>query len=134
VKMKTIAYWTATLIFAAALLADGVAQLAAPGVIDAIMQMGYPHYFVTILGIWNVLGAIALLVPRFPRLKEWAYAGFFFEMTGAAASHVAHHDSASRVAVTLTLAALAAASWALRPSSRTLAVPVSAERLERSDR
>jgi len=119
-KMKATAYWAATILFALALLADGLAQVASPRKIQSIVEMGYPHYFVTILGILNVLGAITLVVPGLPRLKEWAYAGFFFEMTGAAASHIAHHDDTSHVVTTLALAAVALISWGLRPSGRVL--------------
>jgi hypothetical protein len=75
------------------------------------------------IGFWKVLGSLALLVPRFPgRLKEWAYAGIFFNMTGAAASHGVCGDAAWHVMVTLIFACLAVASWALRPESRTLGV------------
>ena len=72
-------------------MSGGVAQLArVPGVVDGFVRvLGYPPYFVTILGFWKVAGAIAILVPRFPRLKEWAYAGIFFDLTGAAASSAA---------------------------------------------
>ena len=76
--------------------------------------------FAMILGVWKLLGSVALVIPRFPRLKEWAYAGIFFNMTGAAVSHVVCHDAAWHVVVTLGLSALAVASWALRPADRTL--------------
>ena len=82
-------------------------------------------YFLTIIGVWKVLGAIAILVPGFARLKEWAYAGIFFNVTGAAASHWAVGDYgvyAFHVLVNLFVAALVVASWALRPQSRTLGV------------
>jgi len=85
-----------------------------------MLHLGYPLYFVTIIGLWKVLGSIALVAPRLPRLKEWAYAGIFFNMTGAAASHWVRGDAAWHVIVTLAFAALAVASWALRPPSRTL--------------
>jgi uncharacterized membrane protein YphA (DoxX/SURF4 family) len=85
-----------------------------------MVQLGYPIYLLTILGIWKVLGGIALLAPRFPRLKEWAYAGTLFDLTGASASHAFHGDGPWHVVVPLVLAALALGSWALRPSSRTL--------------
>ena len=121
IKMKAIGYWTTTAILAFALLSGGAAQLAhKPETLEGMMHLGYPLYFVTILGFWKVLGAIALLAPRFPRLKEWAYAGIFFEMTGAAASHAACGDAAWHVIVTLIFAVLTVASWALRPQSRTL--------------
>lgn len=89
--MKATSYWTTTGILALALLAGGG---------------------------WKVLGGVALLAPRFPRLKEWAYAGVFFNMTGAAVSHRVCRDPAWHIIVTLGFAALAVASWAARPASR----------------
>jgi len=77
-------------------------------------------YLLTILGVWKLLGAAVLLAPRFARLKEWAYAGTLFELTGAAASHAARGDKVGDIMVPLVLAALALASWALRPSTRIL--------------
>ena len=73
------------------------------------------------LGTWKLLGAIAIVVPGFPRLKEWAYAGFFFDLTAAAVSRAAVGDSAADVVAPLVFLALVIASWALRPASRTLA-------------
>jgi uncharacterized membrane protein YphA (DoxX/SURF4 family) len=101
-------------------MSGGVAQLArVPGVVDGFVRiLGYPPYFVTILGFWKVLGAIAILVPRFPRLKEWAYAGIFFDLTGAAASSAAVGGRGFHIIAPLIFATLAVASWALRPSSR----------------
>lgn len=120
-KTKTIAYWTATGILAFVLLSGGVAQLAGrPETIAGMVHLGYPLYFVTLLGIWKVLGGLAVLAPRFPRLKEWAYAGIVFDLTGAAVSHAALGDGARQVLVPLFFAACAVASWALRPPSRTL--------------
>ncbi len=118
---KALAYWTTTLILALALFSGGAAQLIhQPDTMRGMTQLGYPVYFITLLGFWKVLGAIALLAPRFPRLKEWAYAGVFFEMTGAAVSHAAAGDPAWHVAVTLGFALLTLASWALRPEGRIL--------------
>jgi len=74
----------------------------------------------TILGVWKVLGSVALLAPRFPRLKEWAYAGIFFNMTGAAISHLVVRDEAWHVYYTASVAVVSLISWALRPESRTL--------------
>jgi len=85
----------------------------------------------TILGFWKVLGAIALFTPRFPRLKEWAYAGTFFELTGAVASHAVCGDSVGRFIWPGFFAVCAVASWALRPQSRTLGVFFSARTSER---
>ena len=85
-------------------------------------RLGYPVYFARILGVWEVLAGIALLVPRFARLKEWAYAGIFFNMTGAAVSRAVRGDDVSHIAAPLVFAGLTVASWALRPPSRTLGV------------
>ena len=126
-KAKTIVYWTATILVALPIGSGGVAQLVQylgnpNGVVPALL---YPMYFFAILGVWKVLGAIAILVPRFPRLKEWAYAGIFFDLTGAAASCAAvggYGAYGFHVISQLILAALTMASWALRPPSRTLGV------------
>ncbi len=88
-RWKAIGYWTATVLVALPLLSGGMAQfLRQKETVEAITRLGYPAYFIVILGFWKVLGGIALLAPRFPRLKEWAYAGAFFNLTGAAASHL----------------------------------------------
>lgn len=119
-KPKVIGYWVATGLIAAALLSGGVAELAAaPAAVTATLALGYPAYFLTILGAWKVLSVPALLAPRLPRLKEWAYAGILFDLTGAAASHAFSGDPPGKVATPLVLLAIAAASWALRPPSRT---------------
>jgi hypothetical protein len=118
-KPKTIAYWITTGLFAALFLASGGAELAsAPAVVAAMRPLGYPPYFLTILGTWKVFGAGALLAPRLPRLKEWAYAGIFFDLTGAAASHAFSGDPPGKIATPLVFLVIAAASWALRPPSR----------------
>src|SRR5262247_1911031 len=119
---KSIAYGMTTGMVVFAMLSGGIAELARrPETIDGMKLLGYPVYFVMILGFWKMLGSIALVIPGFPRVKEWAYAGIFFNMTGAAVSHIVCQDAAWHVVVTLSLAALAVASWALRPASRTLA-------------
>jgi hypothetical protein len=89
----------------------GAAELArVPGNIEGLVQLGYPPYFATIIGFWKVLGAIAILAPGFQMLKEWAYAGIFFNMTGAAATGVFTHSAAWHVIVDLVLTALTIAS------------------------
>ena len=90
------------------------------GNIEGLVQLGYPAYFATIIGFGKVLGAITNLAPGLPRLKEWANAGIFFNMTGAAATGVFTHSAAWHVIVDLVLTALTVASWALRPPSRRL--------------
>jgi hypothetical protein len=126
-KAKNIAYWITTALVAFFIGGGGVAQMwqyrANPhGVVPVL---GYPTYFFAILGFWKVLGAIAILAPRFPRLKEWAYAGIFFDLTGAVASIVAvgvYGVYAFHIIAPLVIAGLAVASWALRPQSRTIGV------------
>ena len=126
-KAKNIAYWTTTGLVAFFIGGGGVAQIAQylgnpHGVVPIL---GYPLYFFAILGFWKVLGAIAILVPRFPRLKEWAYAGIFFDLTGAVASVAAvgvYGAYAFHILAPLVIAGLTVASWALRPQSRTIGV------------
>jgi hypothetical protein len=124
-KGKKIAYWTTTGLIAFFIGTGGVAQVAQylgnPRGVVPILR--YPMYFFGILGFWKALGAIAILVPRFPRLKEWAYAGIFFDLTGAAASCVAvgvYGVYAFHVIAPLILAGLTVASWAVRPESRVI--------------
>ena len=131
-KARIIAYWTTTALVASFIGSAGVAQLALlrGNVHGTAPVLGYPLYFMTILGFWKVLGAIAILVPRFPRLKEWAYAGIFFDLTGTAASHAAAGDHgvyAFHILVTLFLAVVAVASWAFRPESRTIGILIPAK-------
>ena len=119
--MKTTLYWIFTGLLAAVLLLGGVMDvLRAPPVVQTVVALGYPAYLATLLGVWKLLGAAAVVSPGLPRLKEWAYAGVLFELSGAAFSHAASGDPASKVAVPLVLLAIAAASWALRPASRRL--------------
>jgi uncharacterized membrane protein YphA (DoxX/SURF4 family) len=124
-RTKSIAYWTTTILVAFFIGGGGVAQVAhVKGTVDGFVHLlGYPAYFVTILGVWKVLGPIAILVPGFPRLKEWAYAGIFFDLTGAAASNASvdgHGAYAFHIIAPLVICGLAVASWALRPPSRII--------------
>ena len=120
-KARVIGYWVATALVAFAMGAGGLADLSGqPQVVEGFAHLGYPAYFATILGVWKVGGAIALLVPRMPLLKEWAYAGIVFDLTGASASHASVGDPAADVIVPFVVLALAVASWMLRPASRRL--------------
>jgi hypothetical protein len=124
-KAKNIAYWATTGLIAFFIGSGGVAQVAQylgnrHGVVPIL---GYPMYFFAILGSWKALGAIAILVPRFPRLKEWAYAGIFFDLTGAVASVAAvgvYGAYAFHILAPLILTFITVASWALRPESRVI--------------
>ncbi|MFC4810126.1 DoxX family protein [Paenibacillus sp. GCM10023250] len=119
-----IAYWVATALLAFVVGSGGIGDITHQwGTIETEEILGYPSYFLTVIGIWKVLGAIAVLVPGFPRMKEWAYAGIFFEMTGAAASHAFAGDYGAysyHMLTTIGFAVLTIVSWALRPNSRKL--------------
>jgi hypothetical protein len=124
-KAKSIIYWTTTILVAFPIGSGGVAQIWQYKVNPhgIVPELGYPTYFFAILGFWKVLGAIAILVPRFPRLKEWAYAGIFFDLTGAAASCAAvggYGAYGFHVIAPLIITGFIVASWALRPKSRII--------------
>src|SRR4051794_9218938 len=122
-NIKTMGYWVVTAFLVFNVLSGGVAELVQrTDNVEGMILLGYPLYFMLILAVWKILGTIALLVPRFPRLKEWAYAGIFFNMTGAAVSHAVSGDARWHVIYTACLAVLTLVSWALRPPSRMLGV------------
>jgi hypothetical protein len=131
-KTKNIVYWITT-VLVAFFMTGGATQIwqykiNPHGVVPVL---GYPMYFFAILGFWKVLGAIAILVPGFARLKEWAYAGIFFDLTGAAASCAAvggYGAYGFHVLAPLIICGLMVASWALRPPSRTIDSPFPATR------
>ena len=120
-KTKMIGYWATTIPLAIELLFGGEWDLThQPHVVQVVTHLGYPVYLLTILGFWKLLAAIALLAPRLARLKEWAYAGAFFNYSGAAASHLLSGDGPARWAGPLVFALITLGSWALRPSDRRL--------------
>jgi len=124
IQMRNLAYWTTTILGPASFVIGGVLGVTHEASLMATLQhLGYPPYFATISGAWKLLGALAIVAPGLPRLKEWAYAGFFFELTAAALSRAYVGDSAADIAAPLAFLALVMASWALRPGSRTLAGP-----------
>lgn len=116
---RNIAYWGCTAILCVELLTGGIWDMVRTRyVVGVVTRLGYPEYILTILGLWKLLAVPALLVPGATRLKEWAYAGIFFEMTGAAASHAACGEGKAAIAP-LAITAIALLSWALRPAGRT---------------
>jgi hypothetical protein len=119
-KTKTIAYWATTGVLVFCMTGGIFELLSLKMTVDGIMKLGYPAYIIPALGLGKVLAILAILWPGLPRLKEWAYAGIFFNMAGAVVSHVAHHDAAWSVVVTITIAGITLASWALRPQDRRL--------------
>ena len=127
-KRDKIVYWISTLWLALGMVSTGMVQLlkveaqgaiAPPGVYG-IKYLGYPVYFLTILGVWKILGSAAILVPKFPLLKEWAYAGFFFVMSGAVFSHIAMRDPFNEFIPSLLLLVLTVLSWYFRPAGRKI--------------
>jgi len=118
---RLIGYWLATALFCLAMTAGGAMNLmGAEMQKEAMAALGYPEYVMTILGVAKIFGVIALLLPKTPLLKEWAYAGFTFDLLGAAASHAFNGDAIVEAIVPLVILAIAIASYFLRPSSRRL--------------
>jgi uncharacterized membrane protein YphA (DoxX/SURF4 family) len=116
-RLRTASYWISTGLIALAFGSGGVAYLAGgEDQLRGMAELGYPAYFVTILGVWKVLGALAIVTPRFPRLREWAYAGIAFDLIGAAASHAAVGHPVVKVMVPLVVLAIMAVSWRLADS------------------
>ena len=124
-KRNKIIYWVATIWLSLGMASTGLVQLLQVQEETELMQvLGYPAYFLIILGIWKLLGVVAVLVPKFPLVKEWAYAGFFFAMSGAIASHAAVGDGATEYFGPILLLALTVLSWYFRPTSRKVPSPV----------
>lgn len=120
-KTKLICYWIFTALTAFELALGAAWDLArTPHVVSVVTELGYPLYILIIVGVWKALAVVAMLVPGFPRLKEWAYAGVFFEMTGAAASHAMRSSGLGTLIAPLVFAAFAMVSWALLPPGRKL--------------
>jgi uncharacterized membrane protein YphA (DoxX/SURF4 family) len=121
-KRNKIIYWIATALFCFGMLASGLAQLFhTQAMIDLVTPLGYPVYFLYIIGTWKVLGVIAVLVPRFKLLKEWAYAGFFFVMTGAFVSHLASGDYSIKGLIgPFMQTVFIILSWYFRPADRKI--------------
>lgn len=119
-RNRAFGYWVATALLAFELVLGGIWDvLRVPQVRVVTERLGYPAYFLVILGVWKFLGAVAVIIPRFPRLKEWAYAGIVFNLTGALASHAASRMVESGTLVYLSvMMVVTGASWSLRPSSR----------------
>ena len=123
-KRDKIIYWISTVWLALGMLATGAGQLfkakQGQGGADMITHLGYPVYLLTILGFWKILGVVAVLIPKFPLLKEWAYAGIFFVMSGAIFSHIATSDPISALFPSLLLLTLTVVSWYFRPADRKI--------------
>jgi DoxX-like protein len=123
-KTNKIIYWISTIWLSLGMTSTGLAQLAkgkaGPAGLDSLNHMGYPTYFLTLLGIWKILGVAAILVPKFRLLKEWAYAGFFFVGSGALFSHIASGDPVGAQFPAVLIVLLTMVSWYFRPAEKRL--------------
>jgi hypothetical protein len=121
-KRNLIIYWIATGLMCFGMLGSGLAQIGhAKEMVDLIVPLGYPLYVLYIIGVWKILGVIAILVPRFKLLKEWAYAGFFFVMTGALVSHLASGDYTIKGIIGPFMQTIfIILSWYFRPADRKI--------------
>ena len=121
-KRNKIIYWVSTLWLALGMFSSGLVQLLKLKTeTDFMADLGYPAYFCTIIGFWKLLGVLAILAPKYPLIKEWAYAGFFICMSGALASHIFSGDSFSEMLPSILLLTLTVVSWYFRPESRKFA-------------
>jgi len=125
-KTNKIIYWVATVWLALGMVSTAAMQLmkekTGTGGVDSIIHLGYPVYLLTLLGVCKILGAIAVLIPKFPVIKEWAYAGFFFIMAGALYSHIAVADPAKELFPSVLLLILTIVSWYMRPADRKVII------------
>lgn len=120
-KWKKIIYWVSTLWLSLGMVSTAFVQIRnVKEETEFILELGYPSYVLTMLGVWKILGVIAILLPRTPLLKEWAYAGFFFAMSGAAFSHIASSHEIGEIAPSLLLLVLTVVSWYFRPAERRM--------------
>lgn len=120
-KRDKIIYWVATIWLSLGMISTGIVQLIQmEEEVQKMNTLGYPSYFLTIIGVWKILGVIVVLVPKFPLVKEWAYAGFFFLMSGAIFTHLAVADEAVEYFGPALLLVLTVVSWYFRPADRKL--------------
>ncbi len=125
-KRNKIIYWIATVWLALGMTSTGIVQiLKIDEEVDLFTKLGHPRYSLTIVGLWKLLGVVAVLMPKLPLLKEWAYAGFFFTMTGALFSHFAMASPINNILPPLLLLTLTIVSWYFRPADRKL-IPTNA--------
>ncbi len=120
-KRNRIIYWTVTIFLSIGMLAGGIQQmLQIGGYNDIVTRLGYPLYLLSIIGTWKILGIIVILIPGFRLVKEWAYAGFFFVLSGAAISHLAAGQSLAEAVPSLILLLVTVLSWYFRPMDRKI--------------
>lgn len=131
-KRTKIIYWIATLWLALGMVSTAIVQLIGmKEEVQNFSNLGYPLYLLTLLGVWKLLGVIAVLTPQIPLLKEWAYAGFFFAMSGAVISHIAIGNSLTQIAPPLLLLILTVVSWYFRPAPRKMISGISMQSMKK---
>ncbi len=122
-KRNKIIYWVFTLWMALGMVSTAIVQIMKnKDELANFTNLGYPSYLMTIIGVWKILGVIAVLIPKFPLLKEWAYAGFFFVISGAVISHIIVNDPVSKTFPAVLLLILVVISWYFRPDNRKISV------------
>ncbi len=120
-KFRNLDYWIPTVLFSMGMVAGGLANISrSPEVVANLARLGYPPFLASILGAWKLAGVVALLAPGLVRLKEWAYAGYFFLLTGAFVTHLVAHDPAGQTMPSLVMLVFLLISWARRPAQRVL--------------
>jgi uncharacterized membrane protein len=121
-KRNLIIYWIATGLMSFGMLSSGLAQIFhAKEMVDLIVPLGYPIYLLYIIGVWKILGVITILIPGYKLAKEWAYAGFFFVMTGALVSHLASGDYSLKGNIGPFMQTIfIILSWYFRPAGRKI--------------
>ena len=118
-KRNKIIFWISTIWLSLGMVSTGIVQIIQmEEEVEKMNTLGYPSYFLTIIGTWKILGVLAILIPKFPLVKEWAYAGFFFLMTGAVFTHLAVGDAAVEYFGPVLLLVLTIVSWYFRPVER----------------
>ena len=123
INIKTITYWSVTSVLTFILLFSGIGALTKQEfLIESMHNIDFPLYVMNILGTDYVLGAIAIIIPGFPRLKEWAYAGVVFAMTAALSSHISIGDTFANMVLPIVILLLTIASYVMRPNSRRLLI------------
>lgn len=122
-KRNKIIYWVATIFLSFGMLAGGIQQvLQIGGYNEIVTKLGYPLYLLSIIGTWKIIGVVAILIPKYKLVKEWAYAGFFFVMTGAAISHIIVGQPYVEAMPAIVLLVTIVVSWYFRPADRKLII------------
>lgn len=120
-KRQQIIYWIATIWLSLGMVSTGVVQLMRmEQEVQKMYALGYAPYVMTLIGFWKIAGTVVVLLPQLPLVKEWAYAGFFFLMSGALVSHLAMHDDPINCFGPALLLVLNIVSWYFRPQNRKL--------------